>query len=341
MTEISYRTPNVIGFKDRSGMLLVVGILFIIAGGLCGCLMGSAPMALRAPRPAGQPPPRAGDILVALMMYAMLCAAFLSLGIGCIRKRRWVRPLIIVFGWIGVTGGAIGMVLWAFALPQMPAAMRAAVPPGGPAPPAALFNVIVGVMTVVFAFIYVIIPATLLWLFRGADVQATLEHYDLQSRWTDAVPIPVLGLCALLAICGLWALMSATQGWFAAFGVIMTGAAARLLSLVVAAAFAAACLLSFRRRPAGWWMAMALFVLLPLAWITTLLRHDMSDIYRSMGRGEAEVRAIESMQFMSSGMIAISAAAFSLGVLAFAWRVRRYFGEQELPQVATAPGRAE
>ena len=38
MTELSYQTPqNVTPFKHRSAMLLVVGILFIIAGALSGC----------------------------------------------------------------------------------------------------------------------------------------------------------------------------------------------------------------------------------------------------------------------------------------------------------------
>ena len=199
MTELSYRTPPVAGFKDRSSTLLVVGIFFIIAGALCGCGVLTMPMALIAPRPPNSPPPpRISNILIGALVYAFLCAALLSLGIGCIRKRRWVRPLVIVFGWIGLVGGVIGMIMWGFTLPQMANAMRAATPPGSPAPPAGLFKIIIGFMTVFFALIYVIIPALLLWLFRPGDVQSTLDHYDPQPRWTDGVPLPVLGLAASL-----------------------------------------------------------------------------------------------------------------------------------------------
>jgi hypothetical protein len=345
LTELSYLTPAITGFKDRSGMLLVVGILFIVAGGLCGCLTATMPLAVLAPRPPGQPQPRVTDMLTGLLVYAGLCAALLTLGIGCVRKRRWVRPLIIVLGWIGLAGGVIGMITWGFALPQMGNAMRAAAAAqagargggGGAAPPAAFFTVMIGIMTVFFAFIYVIVPAALLWLFRSGDVQRTLEHYDPQPRWTDAVPVPVLGLCALLALGGLWALASAMQGWFLAFGVIMSGAAARVAALLVAAAFATAALFAFRLRPAGWWMALALFVLLPLAWITTLLRHDLTSVYRAMGRSDAELQVLANVQVMNGPLMSLSIGAFAAGTIAFTLSTRKYFVPRDLPPAPPLP----
>jgi hypothetical protein len=338
LTELSYRTPPVAAFKDRSTTLLVVGIFFIIAGALCGCGVLMMPMALVAPRPPNAPPPpRVSNIVIGAIVYAGLCAAFLSLGIGCVRKRRWVRPLVIVLSWIGLIGGVLGMIMWGFALPQMPAAMRASAPPGAPAPPAAMFNVIVAVMTVFFAFIYIIIPGTLLWLFRGSDVQATLEHYDPQPRWTDGVPLPVLGLAALLALGGFWALTATLQGVFPAFGVILTGAAARIMSMLLAAVFAIAAWLTVRRRPAGWWLAMLLFIIGPLAWVTTLLTHDLLDLYRAMGMTEQELAAMANMQVVNSTVIAISMSVVSLATIAFTWHVRKYFQPQDLSGPETPP----
>ena len=319
-------------------MLLVVGIFFIIAGALCGCGVLTMPMALFAPRPPNSPPPpRISNIVIGAFVYAFLCAALLSLGIGCIRKRRWVRPLVIVFGWIGLIGGVIGLIIWGFTLPQMANAMRAATPPGSPAPPPALFNIIVGFMTVFFAFIYVIIPATLLWLFRSSDVQSTLEHYDPQPRWTDGVPLPVLALAALLALGAFWALMAMLQGWFAAFGIVIGGAPARIASIILAGVFAAAAWLTFHRRPAGWWLAMLLFLLSPLAWITTLLTRDLMDIYRSMGMTDAELSAIANVRVMNSTVMAAAVAALALASIAFTWHVRKYFMSQTLQIGETPP----
>ena len=325
LTELSYLTPGVKGFKDRSGTLLVVGILFIIGGAICGCLLAVTPMAMLAPQPTGSRQPRLADMIAALFMYAAMCAVLLALGIGCVRKRRWVRPLVIVLGWIGLTGGVIGMVMWGFAAPQMPAAMRASVPPGTPAPPPAFYNIMVVVMTAVFVVFYLVVPATLLWLLRPPDVQATLEHYDPAVRWSDAVPIPVLGLCALLVMGALWAVMAAVQGWFLAFGAVIIGAGARVISVVIAALFALAAVLAFRLRPAGWWMALVLFVVLPIAFVVTLLRVDMMDVYRAMGMHDDDLNVMRSVGMFSSTMMGVGIAAFAVGTVAFTVRVRRHF----------------
>jgi hypothetical protein len=324
-------------------MLLVIGIFFIIAGALCGCGVLTMPLTLVMPRPPNSPPPpRVMNIVVGGVVYALLCAAFLSIGIGSIRKRRWVRPLVIVFGWIGLCGGVFGIIVWGFSLPQMANTMRAAAaaPPGRPAPPAAIFNVIIGFMTVFFVLIYVIIPATLLWLFRPDDVKATLEHYDPHPRWTDGVPLPVLGLAVLLALGGFSALTAAAQGWFAAFGFVTSGPPARAFSIAFAAVFAIAAWLTFRRHPAGWWIAMALFILGPLAWITTLLRRDLMDVYRSMGMTEAELRPIATLRILNSPIAATGMALVALVTLAFTWHARKYFRPQELPPPQPPPAQS-
>jgi hypothetical protein len=337
LTELDYRTPPVAGFADRSTMLLVVGIFFIIAGVLCGCGVLTMPLALFAPRPAnGPPPPRIINIVMGALMYAILCAALLSLGIGAIRKRRWVRPLVIVFGWIGLIAGVVGMIIWGFALPEMANAMRAATPPGSPAPPAAMLRVMVGFITIFLAFIYIIIPATLLWLFRSPDVQATLDHYDPRPRWTDGMPLPVLALVVLLALGAFWGVMATMQGWFAAFGFITSGAPARVISILLAAVFAVAAWLTFHRRPAGWWLAMVLFLLGPLAWITTLLTRDLLDIYRAMGMTEAELRPMASMRVMNSPMAAVGMAVVALITIGFTWHSRKYFQLPDLQPTETS-----
>ena len=341
MPPLAYQTPTIVGFRDRSRTLLTVGIFFIIAGAICGCLLASTPIALVAPQPAGtgRPPPRVSDILVAVLMYAVLAAALITMGLGSIRKRRWVRPVVIVLGWIGLVGGVMGMIMWGFTMPQMASAMRTSLPPGAAAPPPMFFTMLIVVMSVFMFVIYLVIPALLLWLFRPDDVRLTLEHYDPQPRWTDGVPLGVLGMCALLALGAVGALMTAVQGWVAAFGIVMGGVPARLSALAMAATFAVATWLCFRRRALGWWLAVALFVILPLAWATTLLRHDLPQIYLAMGRPEYEVRMMQSLHRRSGTWMALGTAVVGAVVLSFAWRVRNHFlsPDLQLPEAASPP----
>jgi hypothetical protein len=337
MTQLAYRTPPVAGFKDRSTTVLVVGIFFIIAGALCGCGLLMMPMALLAPRPANAPPPpQVGDLVLGGLVYAMLCTAFLWVGIGCVRKQRWVRPIVIVLAWIALAGGVMGMLMWVFMLPRVGWAMRRSLPPGAAPPPAAFFNIMIALITGVMVLLYLVIPAALLWLFRPPDVRATLEHYDPRPRWTDGVPLGVLGVCALLALGGIGMLLAAVQGWIAAFGIVVGGAPARLSALAVAIAFAAATWMCFQRRATGWWLAMALFILVPLAWATTLLRHDLPQVYMAMGRPEHEVRMMEDLHRRSGTWMALGTMVMSLAVAGFAWRVRNHFLSRDL-QIPQTP----
>jgi hypothetical protein len=329
LESIPNQTPTLLSFRDRSTMLKVVGILFILAGALCGCLTAMTPLALIMPRPAGAPQQPVSTIVSGLAIYAALCAVLLTIGIGCVRKRRWVRPVIIVLSWIGLVGGIIGMIGWTVMAPQMGAAMRAATPPGTPAPPPAFVNIMIVVMSIFMAVIYVIIPSVLLWLFRGDDVRATLEHYDPTPRWTDGVPLPVLGLCALLALSVVWALMAAIQGWFLFMGVVLTGMAARVVALVVAGLFAATARLVFRRTMFGWTLALVLFLIMPIAWIVTLLRYDMIEIYRSMGMDESQLRVMASMWTSSSTLMAIVIGAAALATVIFTISVRKHFNADD------------
>jgi hypothetical protein len=325
MPTIPYQTPRLLSFRDRSGMLQVVGILFIIGGALCGCLTAMTPMALVAPRPSGVPPQQVGAIATAVGMYGVLCGVMLTLGIGCTRKRRWTRPVILVLGWIGLVIGVMGMLFWTAAAPQMGEAMRASRPAGAPAMPQAFVTPMIVVTSAFMLLIYVVIPAGLLWLFRGEDVRATLEHYDPVTRWTDGVPLPVLGVSALLVFGAIWALMALAQGWFFFMGALLIGMTARVAAVVVAGSFVVAAYLAFRRTRVGWMMALALFIVLPVAWITTLLRHDMIDVYRATGMDATQLRVIEKMPAMASPMMAVSIGVTALAAIVFTIRARRYF----------------
>ena len=187
------------------------------------------------------------------------------------------------------------------------------------------------------AAIYLVIPSVLLYLFRPDDVRATLEHYDPHPRWTDGVPLGVLGMCALLALGALGALMAAVQGWVMAFGIVTGGAPARLSALVVALAFVAAAWLCFRRSALGWGMAMALFVVVPLAWATTLMRYDLPQIYLAMGRPEHEVRMMQGLHPRSGQWMAAGIAVAGAAVVAFGWRVRKHFASRNLQIPVTPP----
>ena len=89
-------------FRDRSDRLVLFGLLTILLGG-GALLFGLANLAL--PFVEKLLPAAAGlgsDLRSALMgflTYAMIGGTLIWAGVGTVRKRRWVRPVMLTLAW--------------------------------------------------------------------------------------------------------------------------------------------------------------------------------------------------------------------------------------------------
>jgi hypothetical protein len=332
MTALPYLTPGVRSFKDRSTMLTAVGICLIVGGCLAGCGTIAMPLALVLPRPrtptGAAPGPNWTQMVPGLVMYALAAILLITLGVGSLRKRRWVRPIILVVAWIGLIIGVMSAVFLGVMFPDMVRNMRATMPAATAAAPGPPVQMMITIMVVVAGFIgllYIIIPALLIFLFKSPDVQATCEFYDPVPRWTDFVPLSVLGLCGLLLLMALSPLMMLPQGLMPLFGTFIFGAPARvglLLTTIV-------CLLSavwvYRLRMIGWWLALAIFALAPLSGVITFLRADPAEAYRRSGLSEEQIKMLGGMIRMMGPLGAAWGLVFGIGAIIYAIRIRKYF----------------
>ena len=96
-------------FKDRSTRLVLFGALSVAIGGIC-VLFGllHLVLALTSGRLLGAetPPVEARSYVMGAMLYFLLGGAFVWVGIGSIRRRRWVRPLMLTLAWTWLLSGA-------------------------------------------------------------------------------------------------------------------------------------------------------------------------------------------------------------------------------------------
>src|SRR5689334_10457480 len=281
MSELPYLPPDVRGFNDRRTTLLVMGILLIFLGVICGCMTLALPLAMIAPPPPGAAHPRAQDLIGGLFIYAFLTIGLVWTGIGSIKMRRWVRPIVLVFAWIWLIIGAVTFIAMVFVMKDM--GRRIAAQPGMPANSSGFQAAFYGGMLTFMFGLYILLPGVLILCYRPTSVQATLEFYDVTARWTDGCPIPVLGLSILLAITGMWMLVMLAQGIFLLFGLVIVGLAARVLLVIIAALFGLAAWWTYRMRPAGWTLAVVMFVVLSISGVITLLRVPLMYIYRLAG----------------------------------------------------------
>ncbi len=182
MTDLGYFAPPPLPFVNRSTTLMVIGILFIIAGSIAGCFGLFTPLALLAPQNANSPP--VSTLVSAFLMYVVGSAALLTIGIGAVRKRRWVRPLILAGSWILLIGGLAGLVMLIFRAPAMAEGMKASMAsvPGRAAPPPAFVNAMLAMILLFAAFLLSGRPNTPALDLQEREHPRTLEYFDPKPR---------------------------------------------------------------------------------------------------------------------------------------------------------------
>lgn len=303
--------------RDRSTRLFVAGI-FLIVFGCCSILLGAFSAVTLLILPATPEAPQYGvaQMVQGLLVYVGLGAFLIALGVGSIRARRWVRPLVLVLGWSWLAMGVLGGLLSAFMMPWMLDAFAAEDP--------ALPWVLVGCLGSFFGLFGILAPVVLVLLYRGRDVAATLDVRDPREVWTDKIPTPLLGLVLWLAYGALAMAASSLYAVFPMGETILTGAPAVAVYLALAALWGYLAVQLARRDRTAWWVAVAAVVALAAWGVAVLPRTDWNELLRLMGTpvdqpGLPDIAAMYEAPWFLAWMGVIWAAM--LGYLLF---VRRY-----------------
>jgi hypothetical protein len=335
--------------RDRRGGLIAFGIISILIGALAGCLAILTPLSLMmvafVPR-AAVPPQPVVQIAMTAAIYAAAATLFIWTGIGSIRCRRWVRPIVISLGWPMIIMGVLGLAGWALLARDLPAMMAAArpppPPPGVPAPPApppGADVAITAAIAVVMAVFYVIVPTAYVWFYSTRAVKQTLEAYDPGISWTQRPPLPVFAGAVNLALGGLMTLTLATVGAAPFFGFYVEGVPAALLVVAASAVLFAAAVLFYRVSILGWLLAVAVVTLGFVSAIMTVGQRGMSEFY-SRGHADPEfLRMLERSPTMTGTIpVTFMAVTFLICITYLIW-VRGYFARhrREPPTAAAYP----
>jgi hypothetical protein len=309
--------------KDRRTSLIVFGILQILLG--CLCVLLTAAMVFgqaMVARTTGNPM----DIrllLPVLVIYCGLAAVFVSLGVGSMKCRRWARALTLVLAWPWLCTGLISVPIFAVLLPKM---LAGSLPQGQALPPGTA-AVIFTVQLIVISVLFILIPLALVLTYRGPHVKATCEIRDPVPRWTDRVPLPLLGVAIIFFVAG--AMMPffaiAYHGVMPFFGTLLSGLPGILFALILAALWIWIGLMWYQRRVVGWWALLASVLLFGISGALTFSRVDMLDWYRRMGYPESQIDLIRRQGFMTSGFMTWMASIWIGPVLGYLLWAKRFF----------------
>jgi hypothetical protein len=311
-------------FKDRKTGLIVFGILEIIGGVFCALavplMLFSMVVTSRLPEEA-----RAGTDPAAMVpgmaFYIVFAVAFIWMGIGSIKARRWARALWLVLSWVGFVSGVLGLLFWLFFMQDMFGAMGGSgqMPPG-------MVSVMKVVTTLFIVLIYIMIPGIGILFYGSRHVKATCEAWDPVERWTDRCPLPVLAMSLMLGIGGVSMLtMAAYKFAMPFFGVIITGVQGAVVVSALTAAMVILCRGIYKLETRAWWGTIALFAVSMVSWGLTLSRTGLMAYYEKMGMPEPSLELFRSAGLADNPAFLYYSFACFAGMLAFLVYLRRYF----------------
>jgi hypothetical protein len=318
--------PPVVDHKDRRVGLLVFGILEILLGLMCVLMAGVMVLGqVMLSRTPGTFDSRM--ILPAVFVYLGLAAVFVSLGIGSIRCRRWARALLLILAWPWLCVGVISVPVMGFVMPGMLAHSQVN---GGPGLPHGALVVIVVFQLLFMTVLMVAIPGALAWFYGSRHVKATCQTLDPVRRWTDACPLPVLGIACFLWLGSISMLIYPFiyGGVLPVFGTVVTGVPGMLLAFVLAAVWLWLGVTCYHSKITGWWALLIVLLLFVISNFITFMRVDIMDLYRRMGLPETQLEIIRRQGWISNTFMLWNSVVWVVPMLAYLFWAKRFFRPQ-------------
>jgi hypothetical protein len=320
------RTPE---YRDRGTGLVVFGVVQIILGLLAALMIPLAALGAFLTRFSPGMSMRPAQYLSGMATYALAAAVLITLGIGSIQTKRWARALTLVISWYWLITGVLITVLMTAVLPV---AMRAALhaqphaAAGSAAISAGVIAVVLTIIIVLAASFLILVPIALIVFYGRKDVAETCRHRDPIDRWTDRVPLPVLGASVVFVAQALYLLSTGlATPLFPFFGHYLSGGPAMVWLLAFAGLDTYLALAFLRVNPIAWWIAVVAAPIRLLSMAITFGRADLMQAYAKLGWSDAQMRVLSSSPLFRSHVVLwwslISAVLFFGYVL---W-IRRYF----------------
>jgi hypothetical protein len=253
-----------------------------------------------------------------------------------VQTKRWARALTLVISWYWLITGVLVTVLMTAVLPMAMRTVLHAQPkaPGqSAAVSAGVMAVILTIIIALAALFLIVIPIAFVIFYGRSDVAQTCRYRDPVERWTDRVPLPVLGASVVFVAQALYLLSAGlTAPLFPFFGRYLTGIPAVAGFFAVAALDGYLAVAFFGVKPVAWWVAILLAPLRLLSMAVTFSRADLVQAYSRLGWSDAQMRVLNSSPLFRSHAVLwwslISSVLFFVYVL---W-LKRYFTIATVPQ---------
>ncbi len=316
-------------YHDRGSGLAVFGVIQIVLGLLAALMVPLVALGAFLTRFTPGASMRPAQYISGMATYGMIAAVLLTLGIGSVQTKRWARALTLVISWYWLITGVLITALMTAVLPvtvrTVLHAQQNAVGES-PALSAPVMAVILTVIIVLAALFLIVVPIAFVVFYGRNDVAETCYHRDPIERWTDRVPLPVLGASVVLVAQALYLLSAGFAApMFPFFGRYLTGAPAVAWFLAFAVLDAYLALAFLRVKAAAWWIATVAAPVRLLSMAITFGRADLMRAYAKLGWSDAQMQVLSSSPFFRSHVFLWWSLVSSVLFFGYLLWLKRYF----------------
>ena len=316
-------------YKDRGGWLIAFGVVQILLSTfslLMGTFMLIGPLIFRPSHAAEVPVGvHTAGMVVSAGFYVVIAAFFLVAGIGSIRRRNWARILALIGSALWLFFGVMGTLFFLFLLPRIMAAQH-------PVPPGAqhAVRIVMGAMVLVAIVFGILLPLTLLIFYSRKSVKATCLAREGTPAAAETslhkfpVPVVVMVVWEALGAFSAWSFLIAPVRATCLFGYIVRGWTMIAVMLVFSLLSAVAAWLIYRKRLAGWTIALWKLLFFGASTSVSLASGSMSRLFAEVGQTPGQEQFAQLFpQFITVVMVAtlVMCAAY-LALLIYS---RRFF----------------
>jgi MFS family permease len=328
MTPSLPATPTA-AYPDRRGWLIafgVVDILIAVFSLLVLVVQVFAVLTLNTDSlPQGSLSPTAA-LAIGAAFYGVVAALFLTAGVGSIRCENWARITMLVVSGLWLGFGILGTLIVSLMLPTI-LRQQAGIPLEGR-------HLVVTMIFGIMGFFMIVMPAVFLIFYSRKSVKATcLRAEPVLAPAGTAVPqaktpVAVVVLAVWQGLGALAVLAYPIVRAAVVFGLVLRGPLALGLLLAQSVLSGYASWSIYRRRFAGWAIALFTTVFWTASWVTAMVRRDMLQLYREMGFSEQQMRVYQQFPQMLTITWGASLVAF-VGLLGFLLYCKKYFSRTE------------
>jgi hypothetical protein len=213
-------------------------------------------------------------MVLSLGMYLVAGVVLVTLGVGSILARRWARDLSLLAAWAWLVVGVTTTAAMIFFVPRLM--------PVPPPDQAQTMTAVLTCMIFVCAILGVVVPIALILFYRSPNVRATCIALDPHPRWTERVPLPLLGLSLWNVLTGLSMIGMSFYAILPLGARIVTGPIAVVVYCALGVVFLYVGWGLYQRSVVAWWAGIAYGVLVAIWVVVVFPRLDYAKLIAAM-----------------------------------------------------------